>query len=216
MRLLTSPLCAACTTPARAAVTCVSTCDSCPAYPLTVSTRLGIRSARCFNCTSICAHPFFTRLRNVTSPLYADTPHSTTARTSTTMTTSATIHPIVRSFAWGGARHSVPTVLHGGLRMVPLSHGSPGLLRICDGLTFRTASSARSAPGFRSTGAVLHGSIARACNAGERRARSFDGTYSRLSSVPMAAPTLSPTNDYVAAAERVLSIRVVVFHAVPG
>lgn len=56
-------------TQARAWVTWVSTEDSCPAYPLTVSTRFGIRSARCLSCTSICAQPFFTRLRSATSAL---------------------------------------------------------------------------------------------------------------------------------------------------
>jgi hypothetical protein len=40
---------------ARAFVTFSSTCFSCAAYPFTVFTRFGMRSARRFSCTSICA-----------------------------------------------------------------------------------------------------------------------------------------------------------------
>lgn len=58
MRCATSPDCAAWSALARAWVTCVNTCDSWAAYPLTVSTRFGMRSARCLSCTSICAQPF--------------------------------------------------------------------------------------------------------------------------------------------------------------
>ena len=52
------------------AVTTASKVDcSCLAYPLTVSTKLGIKSARRFSCTSICAHAsstvMFRRIRRL-------------------------------------------------------------------------------------------------------------------------------------------------------
>ena len=55
------------------AVTTASKVDcSCFAYPLTVSTRLGIKSARRFSCTSICAHASSTVMFRRINRLYCE------------------------------------------------------------------------------------------------------------------------------------------------
>ncbi len=55
-------------------------------YPFTLSTSLGTRSQRCFNCTSIVANAFSTPFLPRTSRLYMDT---TIIRTTTATTAMA-------------------------------------------------------------------------------------------------------------------------------
>ncbi len=58
---------------ARASITCVRVSRSNSIAPFTVLTRLGMRSWRLFNCTSIWRQAFSTWFFSVMSPLYAAT-----------------------------------------------------------------------------------------------------------------------------------------------